>query len=110
MSKYRSKRVTLDGITFDSIRESRRYAELMLLQRAGHISDLRLQVPFELIPSQRDSSGKVVERKVRYIADFVYKDRSGEIVVEDAKGVRTEVYLLKKKLMRYVHNIEIKEV
>ena len=110
MSKYRNRKVNVDGILFDSIREARRYGELKLLQKGGYISGLQLQVPFELLPSQKNAEGKVVERKVRYIADFVYTDRNGQQVVEDAKGCRTEVYLLKKKLMRYVHGIEIKEV
>lgn len=110
MSKYRNKHVTVDNILFDSVREARRYTELKLLQKGGYITGLQLQVPFELLPSQRDGNGKVVERKVKYIADFVYTDKAGQMVVEDAKGCKTEVYLLKKKLMRYVHGIEIKEV
>lgn len=113
MSKYRNKKVTVDGILFDSMREARRYGELMLLQKGGYISDLRLQVPYELIPNQRDSSGKVIEHKVRYIADFVYWDnQKKQTVVEDVKSeaTKTDVYRLKKKLMLMVHGIRVAEV
>ena len=110
MSKYRNKKANVDGIWFDSQREARRYAELKLLQRGGYITDLQLQVPFMLIPSQKNADGKVIAKAVRYIADFVYKDSKGQTVVEDAKGVLTDVYKLKKKLMLYVHGINVKEV
>lgn len=106
-SKYYNKKVTYDGIEFDSIKEARRYQELKLLLRAGAISDLRLQVPYELIPAQY-INGKCVERAVKYIADFVYTE-NGKEVVEDAKGVRTDTYKIKKKLMLYVHGIRLKE-
>ena len=106
-SKYKNKKVTYDGIKFASIKEARRYQELKLLLRAGAISDLRLQVPYELIPAQY-INGKCVERAVKYIADFVYIE-NGKEVVEDAKGVRTDTYKIKKKLMLYVHGIRLKE-
>ena len=106
-SKYYNKKVTYDGEKFDSIKEARRYQELKLLLRAGAISDLRLQVPYELIPAQY-INGKCVERAVKYIADFVYTE-NGKEVVEDAKGVRTDTYKIKKKLMLYVHGIRLKE-
>ena len=103
MGKYKNVKTTIDGITFDSKKESARYAELKLLARSGLIQNLRLQVPFELIPKQAG------ERAVRYIADFTYTE-NGETVVEDVKGVRTDVYRLKKKLMLKVHGLRIKEV
>ena len=106
-SKYKNKKVTYDGIKFASIKEARRYQELKLLLRAGAISDLRLQVPYELIPAQY-INGKCVERAVKYIADFVYIE-NGKEVVEDAKGVRTDTYKIKKKLMLYVYGIRLKE-
>lgn len=75
VSKYRSKKITVDGITYDSKKEYRRHAELLLLEKSGAISDLKRQVRFELIPSQRDrSSKKVIERNLTYIADFVYTE------------------------------------
>ena len=109
-SKYGNKKVVVDGITFDSKREANRYSELKLLERGKQISDLRLQVPFELIPKQMDFNGKILEGKISYVADFVYTDKDGNYVVEDAKGYRTDVYRIKKKLMLYFHNIIIKEV
>ena len=108
MSKYGNKKWELDGKTFDSQHEARRYQELRYLLRIGLISDLQLQVPFELIPSQR-RGGKVVERPVKYVADFVYTE-NGEKVVEDAKGVRTKEYVIKRKLMLMQYGIQIREV
>ena len=108
MAKYGNRKIIRDGIEFDSIKECQRYCELKLMQRAGVISDLQLQVPFELIPTQR-IDGKVVERAVNYIADFVYK-QDGQTVVEDTKGMRTKDYIIKRKLMLWVHGIRIREV
>ena len=109
---------------FDSRKEERRYHELYMLQRAGQISELRTQVPFEVIPAQYETferlgkDGKrlkdgqrLLERKVEYIADFRYYDaKSGQLVVEDTKGVRTKDYILKRKLMLLVHGIKIREI
>ena len=108
MNKYGNRKVIHDGIEFDSVKEAHRYCELKLMQRAGVISDLQMQVSFELIPSQR-MDGKVVERAVNYIADFVYK-QDGLTVVEDTKGYKTPEYIIKRKLMLYVHGIRIREV
>lgn len=111
-SKYGNKRVG----THASKREHYRAAQLRLMERAGLISDLREQVPYELIPAQYadcDGSGKptLLERSCRYIADFVYTDRAtGHTVVEDTKGMRTKEYIIKRKLMLHVHGIRIKEV
>lgn len=107
-SKYHSRKVTRDGMTFDSVKEYRRFCELRLLERSGAITDLQRQVKFELIPSQR-IGGKVVERACGYIADFVYIE-NGKKVVEDTKGFRTPEYIIKRKLLLYVHGIRIKEV
>lgn len=126
-SKYGAKKVICNGIEFDSRKEANRYKELYLLQRAGVIQDLELQKPFELIPAQYKvvKTGEVykrgakkgqpktkaicVENSVVYVADFVYKEK-GEIVVEDTKGFKTADYIIKRKLMLYVHGIKIKEV
>lgn len=120
MKKYGSKKVTIDGITFDSKKEAHRYCELKLLLRAGKIKGLELQKPFELIPAQREPStmtktgkeklGRVIEQSVKYIADFVYIDASGKTVVEDTKGVKTKDYIIKRKLMLYVYGIRIREI
>ena len=108
MSKYGNRKVIHDGIEFDSVKEAHRYCELKLMQRAGVISDLRLQVKYELIPTQR-IDGKVVEKATNYVADFVYQ-QEGQTVVEDTKGFRTDKYIMKRKLLLYRYGIRIKEV
>jgi hypothetical protein len=110
MSKYHSKKITRDGITFDSKKEYERFRELKLLEQAGKIVDLKRQVEFVLLPSQRDpKTKKVIERPCKYIADFAYY-RQGEYIVEDTKGFRTADYIIKRKLMLWVHGIRIKEL
>ena len=121
MSKYHAKRVmTSDGIWHDSKKEARRWEELLIMVRAGLIMDLKRQVKFVLIPTQRGEDtigkrgkrypGKVIERECSYIADFVYWDlKQAKQVVEDVKGVRTPEYKIKRKLMLYIHNIKIAE-
>ncbi len=109
--KYGNKKVVLDGIKFDSKREAERYSYLKVLERVGEIEKLELQKKFVLVPAQRNKAGKVTERAITYRADFYYFDkRQGKWVVEDAKGVKTDVYKMKKKLMRSVHGLEIMEV
>lgn len=83
---------------------------LLAMEQDGEINGLQTQVPYQLIPSQKDQSGRVIERAVTYIADFVYTLPDGRTVVEDAKGFRTDAYKIKKKLMLYVHGIRIMEV
>jgi hypothetical protein len=102
-NKYHNKATkTFDGNVHDSRKEATRWSELLILERAGLISDLKRQVKYELIPKQDG------ERAVYYIADFVYME-NGAKVVEDVKGCRTEVYKLKKKMMLYFHGIRIRE-
>jgi hypothetical protein len=107
-NKYYSRKVTIDGIEFDSQKEARRFCELRLLERAGRITELQRQVKFELIPSQK-IDGKVVERACTYVADFVYTE-NGKKVVEDTKGFKTKDYIIKRKLMLHVHGIKIQEI
>lgn len=120
--KYHNKKVTIDGITFDSVKEANRYRELKVLERIGEITGLELQVKFVLIPSiyetyerygkngKRLKNGKkLIEKECAYIADFVYF-RNGVKVVEDAKGVRTKDYIIKRKLMLFMHGIRVNEV
>lgn len=110
-TKYNNKKITVDGQKFDSKKEANRYRELRLLEKAGAIKDLRMQVKFTLIPAQRDeATGKVVERECSYKADFVYYEEAGETVVEDVKGYRTKEYIIKRKLMLYLYGIRIREV
>ena len=108
MAKYHNRKITRDGESFDSVKEYHRWCELKLLERAGVITDLKRQVKFELIPSQK-IDGKVVERPVTYVADFVY-EQNGKVVVEDTKGFKTKDYIIKRKLMMYIHGIQIEEV
>ncbi len=126
-SKYQNKKVTYNGQTFDSKREAKRHQELLLLERAGVISDLQTQVAFELLPAffEEVPTGEIykrgpkkgqpkmkkvcVEQSVKYVADFVYYE-NGKKIVEDAKGFRTDDYIIKRKLMLHFHGIRIKEV
>lgn len=120
--KYGNRKVIIDGLKFDSRKEANRYCELKLLERAGQITNLRTQQTFELIPAYYENyeryskTGKrltdgrrCVERAVCYKADFVYKE-NGKTIVEDTKGFKTKEYIIKRKLMLYIHNIRIKEV
>lgn len=108
--KYRNKKCQWMGIQFDSIRERDRYITLADLEKRGIISDLRRQVRFQLIPDQWHD-GKLVERKVEYVADFVYVDCCGQTIVEDSKGFRKNpVWIIKRKLMLEKHGIRVQEV
>ena len=123
-NKYNAKKVSVDGIEFDSKKEARRSQELLLLQKAGEIYMLERQKVYELLPAQREPDtvgrrggiikGKLLERAVEYVADFVYTDKNGKTVVEDVKGFREggayAVFVLKRKLMLYRYGIKIKEV
>lgn len=118
--KYKNRKTVIDGIPFDSRKEANRYVELYLMQKAGEISDLQMQVKYVLVPAQRESDvvgkrggikkGKVIEKECVYIADFVYKDVDGNTIVEDTKGFRTKDYVIKRKLMLWVHGIRIREI
>lgn len=136
MNKYRNKKVTRNGVTYDSRKEADRHVVLKMLERAGKITNLQRQVKFVLIPAQYEPDtigkrggvkrGKLIERECAYIADFVYKipyhrqhrNEDGHIVfadgydtvVEDTKGFRTKDYIIKRKLMLHVHGIKIKEI
>lgn len=100
MSKYRSQKIIIDGISFDSKREGNRYVELKLLEKAGKIKDLELQHQYELQPSFK-KNGKTI-RAITYVADFTYFDlEKMRIVVEDVKGFKTDVYMLKRKLFEF---------
>ena len=107
MSKYRNHKITVNGIVYDSKKEARRHAELLLMERAGAIKNLERQVKYVLIPSQK-IDGKVVERELAYKADFRYT-QNGKTVVEDVKGFKTPEYKIKRKLMLYIHGVRIKE-
>ena len=102
-AKYGNKKIEIDGKKFDSKAEGARYVELKRLQEGGVISGLKTQEAFAL-----PVNGVLV---CKYLADFCYVDSYGSRVVEDVKGGPvTPVYTLKKKLMKAIHGIEIKEV
>lgn len=100
--KYGAVPQTIDGLRFASSKEARRYAELKLLERAGEISDLQLQPRYPLT-----LNGALI---CTYVADFAYHDKSGGRVTEDAKGYRTPVYRLKRKMFAAQYGYEITEV
>lgn len=105
-SKFHAKKTTVDGITFDSSKEADRYLALKAMEEDGLIGDLRRQVRYELVPAF-DADGKHY-RPVFYVADFVYVE-DGKTVVEDVKGMKTDVYRLKSKLFARRYGIGIKE-
>ena len=125
-NKYHAKKCTIDGQTFDSKKEAKRYMLLKEKAEKGQISSLQRQVKFTLIPEQREpdtigprggvKKGKVLERECSYIADFVYLEKDPEAitgwttVVEDTKGFRTTDYKIKRKLMLYMNGIRIREI
>lgn len=106
--KYGNKKVTIDGIKFDSKRESIRYKELKIMQEAGLISDLELQVKF-VLQDKFKKNGKTI-REISYVADFTYIE-NGKMIVEDSKGFKNQTYLLKKKMFEYRYrDLTIREV
>lgn len=107
--KYHAKKVTIDGHKFDSIKEANRYLELKQLEDAGIISDLELQPRFVLQEAFRCDGNSY--RKIEYIADFRYT-QDEQVIVEDVKGMKTDVYKLKKKLFlkEYGGRVVFKEV
>lgn len=108
MSKYKNRKTVLNGETFDSAAECRRYQALLLMQRAGLIKDLTRQVSFVLAP-KTVIHGKP-KRSLIYRADFGYTEtETGQKIVEDVKGMITDVYKVKRHLMMTIYNIEIKE-
>lgn len=120
-SKYHAKKVSIQGETFDSKREARRFLELQMMEKAGRISGLQRQKKFVLVPAQYEPDttgprggrikGKLLEREVAYYADFVYWDEEAkEFVIEDTKGVRTPEYIIKRKLMLWLNGYQIREV
>lgn len=121
--KYRNRKVTVNGIEFDSAKETRRFCELSLLEKAGAITELQRQVKFVLFPAQyeaverySDKTGKrlkdgkrLLEKECAYIADFSYM-QDGRRIVEDTKGFRTKDYIIKRKAMLWFYGIRIKEI
>lgn len=100
MNKYRNKKVIVDGKEFDSKKEGNRYKELILLERAGEISNLELQPRF-LLQDSFKKNGRTF-RKIEYVADFKYIE-NGKTIVEDVKGMQTDVFKLKHKIFEKVY-------
>lgn len=125
-NKFHAKKVIFNGITFDSKKECERYKELKILEDNKTIKNLELQKKFILIPKQTKEieettkTGKVknktitLEREVSYVADFYYIDKYGNEIVEDVKGCKFgaayNIFVLKRKMMLYFYNIQIKEI
>lgn len=130
-NKFHAKKVKdpVTGYVFDSKKESIRWCELRIMESAGRITNLRRQVTFELIPTQREECtelykagpqkglpkpGAVIEQSTRYVADFVYCDAFGNTVVEDTKGYKKgaayDLFVIKRKLMLWVHGIKVREI
>jgi len=99
-SKYRNRKTVVDGLTFDSAKEARRWSELFLLQRAGQITDLARQERINIMVNG--------QKVCAYIADFTYTE-AGNKVVEDCKGYKTDIYRLKRKLLKAALGVEIRE-
>lgn len=126
--KYNNRKIIVDGITFDSKKEAKRYKELKMLERVGIIQKLQRQVKYVLVPAQyertdevytkgkdkgKPKKGRLIERECAYYADFVYS-QNGNTIVEDVKGYRNgqayNLFVIKRKLMLYVHGIAVKEL
>lgn len=110
-NKYNAKKIKIDGHTFHSKREAERYCELKLFLKAGEIRNLVLQPRFLLQDEFFDKNG-VKHKKIEYVADFLYIDKQGRNVVEDVKGVLTDVYKIKKKMFLKIYDeqYEFREV
>lgn len=107
-NKFNAKKTWLGGHQFDSKKEAGRYVQLKLMESAGEITDLELQPRF-LLQEKFTRRGKTY-RKIEYVADFRYRDKDGNVIVEDAKGHKTDVYQLKKKLLLARYDIDFREI
>jgi len=111
VNKYRNVKTQVDGIIFDSKAEARRYAELDLLQKAGEIKDLKCQPKYPLMCGDRpirtrNKNGR--PHSISYLADFEYRTKIGELVVEDVKGMDTRVSSLKRAILEAQYGIRVR--
>ena len=97
-NKYHAVKETVGKLKFDSKKEKQRFDELLLMEQAGEITDLKLQHDFTLQEAFTTTDGERV-RAIRYRADFTYYESAGNWIIEDAKGMKTDIYKLKKKMM-----------
>jgi hypothetical protein len=102
-NKYNAKKIKIDGHTFDSKREAERYCELKLFLKAGEIRNLVLQPRF-ILQDEFFDKNEIKHKKIEYVADFLYNDKEGRNVVEDVKGVLTDVYKIKKKMFLKIYD------
>ena len=112
-NKFKAMKVELDGMTFDSKKEHRRYIELKAMQQRSEIRDLKHHTKFELAPKTKIEGEKRAKPALRYFADFTYYRSTGEFVVEDVKSVATKestVYKMKRHMMLAIHGIEVREI
>lgn len=108
-NKYGAKKTVVGDIKFDSKKEAARWMDLQLLERAGEISDLKRQVKVELMGQHRPLYTRT-GRKMKYVADFTYIDKSSEVlVIEDVKGFKTREYEVKRAILQAM-GLEIREV
>ena len=108
-NKFGAKKTQVGDITFDSKAEARRYADLVLLQKAGYITALELQVPFILAPQVRFEGASRAKPAMKYIADFVYVEcETNRKIVEDCKGMLTPLFQAKRHWMLAVHGIDVR--
>ncbi len=108
-SKYSNIQTQIDGIKFDSRKEAKRYMELSLMLKAGIIKDLQLQPRFVILDGYTKGSRKV--KAIEYVADFKYWDNEKQQwIIEDVKGLKTQVYQLKKKMFEARYTEMITEV
>jgi hypothetical protein len=96
--KFRAKPCEADGIKFASKKEHKRYQQLKILQNSGEILFFLRQVPFHL------------QASVKYVCDFLIFWTNGEVTIEDVKGVKTDMYIVKKKMVEATYPITIQEV
>lgn len=108
--KYNAEKVVIDGMTFDSRREAKRWSDLKILERAGKIEHLCRQVTYNLVCGVKLHGAKRARPAIRYIADFVYQDDDGYVVIEDAKGFDTSEARLKRHLMLALRGLEVRLV
>lgn len=99
--KYRAVKTEVDGVIFDSKKEAKRYQELMLLKRAGEVTEVQLQPEYILMPKFRHKATGEAVRAIKYKADFLVTYADGHQEIEDVKGMRTEIYSMKRKLFMH---------
>lgn len=107
MPKYGNRKTVVDGITFDSLREAARWGELRMLERAGHISQLKRQVIYELAPSVKFSGTRRAKPALRYIVDFTYREGDA-LIAEDVKGMQTKEFQIKRHLMLALLGVDVR--